>query len=257
LDYDRYHLTHLNNIIFRPRPRRPQYLERLALSTLNEQLLVRTAPPPPSERLIVTRINCYAIAHSIISYMIKARLTYLFIFFFIPLNANAQSSDIEVRFAWEDTRECLECTIARLRLAVDDTTVFASSVMLQNYSDLDSPHNRAIKIDSSGSLKCKNHTQDKSAPDSILWGVNFQLCVGLLSRSKNEITLEYLQKISKPYKFNAFNEITYATFRIKIVSSSLCSATLLGAEARYADKPTVEFPLTAVREQTCYFVTAG
>jgi hypothetical protein len=189
-------------------------------------------------------------------HVLKLSVTCLFILFSYSFNVRAQLSDIEVRFSWVDNRACLECNIIRLRLALDGTTLFASSVMLQNYSDLDTHYNRAIQLDPSANWRCANHTQDQSAPNSSIRGVNFELCLRLAHRSENEILLDYQQKISKAYQPTIVDLVTYATFLVNISSpTGSCSATLLSAGARYADQPTTVLPATAFREQTCYFVS--
>src|ERR1700739_2818793 len=85
---------------------------------------------------------------------------------FVVIRVNAAPLNIHVKFTWLDKRGC--CNGEVLRLVIDGDRVFASSVMLQNYSDLESNYNRAIDLNAT--WKCADHTQDRSAPDPRGWG---------------------------------------------------------------------------------------
>jgi hypothetical protein len=166
-------------------------------------------------------------------------------------------SDIEVRFAWVDSRGCTECTVARLRLVVDDKRILASSVMLQDYSDLNSHSSRAIDVTQSGGWDCANHTQDQSATDNRLIGVNFEVCVRLLRKRENDFHVGYVLRIKNPFPSQAYSIVTNVTFRVELLGTNSCRATLLTAQTQYESDPTAWVPLKSLREQACYFVTPG
>lgn len=176
------------------------------------------------------------------------------IFVLTPTMVCAHALDVEVQFAWTDEVGCPECTIARLRLAIEGTKVSASSVMLEDYADIDTNHNISIEVE--GKWTCDNHTQGQSAPDPHNWGVNYEVCVKLLGRkATREFTIDYVSKITNPgIKYKTIFDVI---FKIEITSPNSCEAFLLSARSQYAIKPGVWMPAIAPTQQRCYFVTPG
>jgi hypothetical protein len=161
---------------------------------------------------------------------------------------HAEPLNIEVRLYWADSRNCLECTQDNLRLIVDGDRVFASSVMLLNYSDLNSKYNRAIQLDKS--WKCADHTQDNSAPGSQTRGQYHQICVRLSSHIGNIYTIDYSHRLKTP-RYEGYVVIN-TRFSVEILGTT-CRTKLLTA---LTSAPGRSLPLTGMREQTCYFVTS-
>jgi hypothetical protein len=173
-------------------------------------------------------------------------------------SSSISSHDILVNFRWIDVRNCPNCTLAVLHILTSGDTMMVFSVMLQDYSQLDTRNNignigRAV--DRSGSWKCANHTQGPSAPDPRVVGATFEDCIRLLNRSGSHYTMEFVQKIKEPAPSERYVLITDVSFQLDILSDSLCRTRLLSASTIYMDAPNTPVPPSAIREQSCSLVS--
>jgi hypothetical protein len=218
-------------LLWDPRPRSPQKILKSAAEERSQVVMIRR----------MREIS---------------RMFWLYLVLF-PANAYSQASDIEVRFAWIDSRGCADCTVARLRLAIDGRRIFASSVMLQDYSELSSNFNRAIELTQPGDWKCANHTQGQSAPDPRLVGMNFEMCARLLSIQGSDYQIGLITKMKKSAPRPDYRLVTNITFHVEIFGKNACQARLMNALTQYESDPNVWVPIQSARLQECYFVTPG
>jgi hypothetical protein len=189
---------------------------------------------------------------------IRQAITYFGRFFAIlgllvvwPAIAQARGMDIEVRFGWTDSFGC--CVTANLRFFIDGAKVSASSVMLGEYADLDTHRSRSIEVSPKGDWNCADHTQGRTDPDPRNWGVNYEVCVKLVSgASADPRIFDYVLRIKNPEV--KYTSIIDVIFKLEVVRYGSCHASLVSARTRYPNATGAWVAATAPTEQTCYFV---